>query len=237
MHTTTVEYEADGLLCEGFAARRAGGAERSAVLVFHAWSGQSDLERAKAVELARLGHVGFAVDVFGKGNRGDLLGDNGALIEPLVNDRELLGRRIRGAVEAARRLPGVDPERIGAIGYCFGGLCALDLARLGVEGVRAVASFHGLLGAPPKPSGKDITAEVLVLHGYDDPMAPPEDVVALGSELTAARANWELIAYGGTQHAFTFEGAQAPEKGLLYNARAARRAWRTTMAFLAEALD
>src|SRR5690606_26700336 len=103
--------------------------------------------------------------------RGDLLGDNGHLMGPLVSDRGLLARRIQASVDAARRIPGVDPERIGAIGYCFGGLCALDLARLAIPGVRAVVSFHGILKAPPKPTGKPITAEVLVLHGYDDPLA------------------------------------------------------------------
>ena len=212
-------------------------APRSAVLVFHAWSGQSAVERAKADELARLGHVGFAVDLYGKGNRGELLGDNSALMGPLVSDRKLLARRIAAAVEAVQRVPGVDPERIGAIGYCFGGLCALDLARSNADGVRAVVSFHGILKAPPQKLADAITAEVLVLHGYDDPMAPPEDVVALGAELTAARATWELVAYGNTKHAFTFEGAQFPEKGLLYDARAARRAWRTGVEFLSEALD
>lgn len=237
MRTTRIDYRDGDLVCEGYAATQAGEAKRSAVLVFHAWAGQSDVERSKADELARLGHVGFAVDLYGKGKRGDLLGDNSKLMAPLASDRGLLARRMLAAVDAVKRIPGVDPERIGAIGYCFGGLCALDLARNGVEGLRAVVSFHGLLGAPPKPTGKKITAEVLALHGYDDPMAPPADVVAFGNEMTAAGATWELVAYGGTKHAFTFQGAQAPDKGLLYNARAARRSWRTAMEFLAEALD
>lgn len=236
MRTARVDYRDGELVCEGYSAQLAGEAKRSAVLVFPAWAGLGEVERARTEELARLGHVGFAVDLYGKGVRGDVLGDNSALMGPLVNDRALLARRMLAAVDALKRLPGVDPERIGAIGYCFGGLCALDLARNAVAGLRAVVSFHGLLGAPPTPPKKQITAEVLVLHGYDDPMAPPEHILALGKELTAAGATWELVAYGGTQHAFTFEGAQAPEKGLRYSARAARRAWRTGTEFLAEAL-
>lgn len=236
MRTTRVEYRDGELVCEGFAAQLAGDGKRPVVLIFHAWSGESSVERAKAEELARQGYVGFAVDLYGKGVRGDLLGDNSHLMGPLASDRGLLARRIEAAVEAARRLPGADPERIGAIGYCFGGLCALDLARHALPGVRAVVSFHGILQAPPKPPAKRITAEVLVLHGYDDPTAPPQDVVALGSELTAAGATWELVAYGRTKHAFSFEGAQKPELGLLYDARAARRSWRTALEFLGEAL-
>lgn len=237
MQTRRVEYRDGNEVFEGHVAQLAGEAKRSAVLVFHAWSGESAVERARAEELARQGHVGFAVDLYGRGVRGDLLGDNSHLMNPLAGDRNLLARRIRAAVEAARALPGVDPERIGAIGYCFGGLCALDLARAALPGVRAVVSFHGLLKAPPKPLAKKITAEVLVLHGYDDPLAPPEDVVALGTELSAAGATWELVAYGRTKHAFTFEGAQFPERGLLYDARAARRSWRTALEFLRETLD
>jgi dienelactone hydrolase len=236
MRTQFLEYHDAERRYEGYAAQLAGSEARAAVLVFHAWSGQSAVERAKAEELARAGFVGFAVDLYGTGVRGELLGDNSHLMGPLVADRALLARRITAAVEAARRLPGVDPERIGAIGYCFGGLCALDLARLALPEVRAVVSFHGILKAPPSPAPRPISAEVLVLHGYDDPLAPPQDVLALASELSAAGATWELVAYGRTKHAFSFEGAQAPEKGLLYDARAARRSWRTALEFLGEAL-
>ncbi len=213
---------------------------RPLLLVFHAWSGESAVERARADELARLGYVAFAVDLYGKGVRGELLGDNSRLKAPLADDRKLLDRRIGAALEAGKRLGGVDPERVGAIGYCFGGLCALDLARSGAVGVRAVVSFHGILTAPPPPpvgpARVPIGAEVLVLHGYDDPMAPPNDVLALAAELSAHGATWELVAFGNTKHAFTFEGAQAPEKGLLFDARAARRSWAAAVQFLAETL-
>ncbi len=237
MRTQLFEYRDGEQIFEGYAAHLAGSSARAAVLVFHAWSGQNAVERAKAEELARAGFVGIAVDLYGKGVRGELLGDNTHLMGPLVEDRALLARRITAAIDATRRLPGVDPERIGAIGYCFGGLCALDLARLALPGVRAVASFHGLLKPPSALPRKPMAAEVLVLHGYDDPLAPPEDVLELARELSAAGATWELVAYGRTQHAFSFEGAQFPEKGILYDARAARRSWRTALEFLAEALE
>ncbi|MBI1379708.1 MAG: dienelactone hydrolase family protein [Planctomycetaceae bacterium] len=241
MQRERIEYRDGDLAFDGYLARMGGSELRPLVLVFHAWSGESAVERARADELARLGYAAFAVDLYGKGVRGDLLGDNSALMGPLANDRRLLARRIAASLEAGKRISGVDPERVGAIGYCFGGLCALDLARSGAKGVRAVVSFHGILKAPPAPPAGPargpIGAEVLVLHGYDDPMAPPNDVVELGNELTKHGATWELVAYGNTKHAFTFEGAQAPEKGLLFDARAARRSWATATSFLADALS
>jgi dienelactone hydrolase len=120
------------------------------------------------------------------------------------------------------------------MGFCFGGLCVLDLARTGAD-VRGVASFHGIL----KPSGlpaKPIKSKVLVMHGYDDPMAPPEDVLALAKELTASGADWQLHAYGNTKHAFTNPEANNAAMGLMYNADADRRSWHAMLGFFEEVL-
>jgi dienelactone hydrolase len=135
-----------------------------------------------------------------------------------------------------REQPEVDPRRIAAMGFCFGGLCVLDLARSGAD-LRGVVSFHGLL-TPPEPHPQyTILAKVLVLHGFDDPMAPPEQVVALGLELTEAGADWQIHAYGNTLHAFTNPRANDPGFGTVYNETADRRSWRSLREFLAEVLN
>jgi dienelactone hydrolase len=128
----------------------------------------------------------------------------------------------------------VDPQRIAAMGYCFGGLCVLDLARSATPHVKGVVSIHGLFAKPELGEQPPISAKVLVLHGWDDPMAPPAHVLALAQELTAARADWQLHAHGHAMHAFTHAQAAAPERGLQYHADAARRSWLATRNFLEE---
>ena len=209
---------------------------RPAVMVCHGWEGRSDAQVECARSLARLGYVGVACDMFGKGIRGDMTGDNSALIAPLLRDRAMLRARLVGSAQEVRSMPEVDTNRVAAIGFCFGGLCVLDLARSGFD-VRAVASFHGLFGRPEGLTNASITARVLAFHGWDDPMVPPADVVALGTELTEAGADWQIHAYGGTMHAFMAVGANRPEAGIQYNERSARRAWASLVAFLAEAFS
>ena len=125
-------------------------------------------------------------------------------------------------------------DRIACIGSCVGGVGALDLARAAVPGVKGAVSFHGLLNPPNLGAQADIPTKILILHGYDDPMAPPEDILAIGKELSAAKADWQLHAYGNTMHAFTMPGVNAPERGLKYNAAAARRSWAAMEDFLKE---
>jgi len=120
------------------------------------------------------------------------------------------------------------------IGYCFGGLCALDVARANAPGVRGVVSLHGIFAAPNLGPQPEIAPSVLVLHGWDDPLAPPQDVVMLAEELTAAKADWQLHAYGHAMHSFTNPNAAFPERGMAYDAKAAARSWASVEAFLAE---
>lgn len=224
------ETELEGFFC--FDESRPG--PLPAVLISHAWGGRDDFVADKARQLARLGYAGFALDVYGKGRRGSSREENARLIEPFMQDRSLLVRRMQAALGAVRDLPQVDERRIAAMGFCFGGLCVLDLARSGAD-IRGVVSFHGLL----KPSGlppRRIAAKVLVLHGHDDPMAPVDDVVALEQELTEAGADWQLHAYGGTMHAFTNPAASDPDFGTVYQAAADRRSWTALLNFLEEVL-
>lgn len=208
---------------------------RPCVLIFPGWDGRSEGQEEFGRRLAELGYVAFACDLFGKGLRGDMKKDNSHLIGPLLEDRKLLRERLLANVAEARRLPGVRADRIAAIGFCFGGLCVLDLARAGAD-VRAVVSFHGLFGAPQGLEKHPIRARVAAYHGWDDPMVKPSDVTALGAELTAAGADWQLHAFGQTKHAFMVKDAKRPEVGIQYDERAARRAWQGAVAFLEEAL-
>ncbi len=237
MHTEYVDYRDGDVTCEGYAAydeSRRG--PLPGVLVSHTWAGQGDAERREAERLASLGYVGFAVDIYGKGLRGGSPDENARLMQPFVDDRAALAARINAAFEALERHPRVDAERRAAIGYCFGGLCVLDLARSAPQGLRGVVSVHGMLHAPHHRPQVPITAKVLVLHGYDDPMAPPDHLRALATELTEAGADWQVHAYGRTMHAFTNPHVAAPERGLAYNPTAARRAQASMIGFLEEVL-
>lgn len=236
MSNAYLDYADGDAVCEAYVAHGGVGARRPAVLVAHQWAGQGDAERDAAERLAGLGYVGIAIDVYGKGNRGRPGTDNSALMSPFMADRARLRTRLLAAVDAARAHDAVDPNRLAVIGYCFGGLCALDLARANAPGLRGAVSLHGMFGPPELGAQPDIKPSILVLHGWEDPMAPPADVLALANELTAAKADWQLHAYGHAMHAFTNPAAAAPERGLAYDEKAARRSWATTETFLAEVL-
>ncbi len=232
-HTTYLEYPAGAQTCEGYLAW-AEREQRPCVLICHAWGGQSEYERAKAEELCRLGYAGFAIDVYGKGRRGHPTVGNEHLMQPMLDDRALLKRRLLAAVEAAQQHPGVDPRRIAVMGYCFGGLCALDLARSGHPDIQGVVSIHGGYSPPNLGPQPPIHASVLILHGDADPISPSEQLPLLADELTQAGADWQIHSYGHAMHAFSFSGAQLPEQGILYHPLAARRAERSLTDFLSE---
>lgn len=210
--------------------------ERPGVLLAHDWSGLNQGIRDVAERIAALGYVCFALDVYGKGVRGDELGDNTHLMEPLLGDRARLRRRLLAGLAAAADHPAIDGERLAAVGYCFGGLCALDLARAVPAGLRAAVSVHGAFSPPGLGAQPPIRASVLLLHGWEDPLAPPADVLGVARELTEAEADWQLHAYGHAMHAFTFAKADAPERGLRYDPVAAQRGWTALTRHLAHTL-
>lgn len=232
--TTTVNYLDGDTLLESFIAYDdAISGRRPAVLVAHAWGGRNAFVEEKARKLAELGYVGFALDMYGKGILGSGPEENARLMQPFIDDREMLQKRMRAAVDNVKLLPWVDDRQIAAIGFCFGGLCVLDLARTGIA-IKGVVSFHGLLSAPGNTAGNQIKAKVLVLQGNDDPLAPNDDVLALQKELTMAGADWQLHIYGNTMHAFTNPVANDPDFGTVYQADADRRSWISMKNFLAE---
>lgn len=230
-----LDYQDAADACEAYVALPAGSGPHPAVLVSHQWSGQSDHERATADKMAALGYVGIAIDVYGKGNRGapDST-DHSALMMPWASNRAALKQRLLAAVDFAKGHDAVDAGRIAIMGYCFGGLCALDVARSGTTDVKGAVSIHGVFGPPDIGPQADISTKVLILHGWEDPMAKPADVEMVAKELTAAKADWQLHAYGHTMHSFTAPHANAPERGMQYNANADRRSWAAPVAFLDE---
>ena len=217
---------------EGVLVARRDSARRPGVILFPTVMGVSDLELGFARQLVHLGYTGFVADPFGKAFRGaprDVMMEE---LKRLRSERSSLRERLMAILESARGQPAIEADQIVAIGYCFGGQCALDLARSGAD-IAGVASFHGLLD-PPGLQPQPIAAKVLVFHGWDDPMAPPEAVVALGRELTEAGADWQVHAFGHVAHGFTNPGATGAVPGVVYNELAAERSWTALISFLEE---
>lgn len=233
MEARELSVQCDGQRFDGLLMSDGEGDRRPLVLIFPTFVGRSPMDLDVGGRLSEAGYRALACDFYGGGRSGSTREECSALMQPLMEDRSALRRRLLAWLEAGADLAAAEPARTAAIGFCFGGLCALDLARSGA-GLAGVASFHGLL----KPTGlgdcPPIRAKVIAFHGWDDPMAPPQDVVALGAELTRAGADWQIHAYGGTVHGFTNPKAASPELGILYNEDAARRAWTALSNFLGE---
>lgn len=209
---------------------------RPGVLVAHTIRGRSQFEESKAELLAAMGYTGFAIDVYGKDAIGSEFDHCREMMESLRSERAVLQRRLLQAVQALRDQAEVDASRIAAMGYCFGGLCALDIARTG-EPLAGVVSFHGLFDAPGNTAGNRIRARILALHGWDDPLATPEQAVAFGEELSSMGADWQLHCYGNVRHAFTNPAADASNGVTVYNDAADRRSWAAAQYFLSELFD
>ena len=231
MKTETVNYQAADIELKGYLAFPD---EEKAplVLIAHTWAGKDDFVHERAEDLAALGYVGFAVDMYGNGKVGSSTEENQSLMEPLLSDRDVLKDRITSALHFGKNLPGVDPNKVAAIGYCLGGLVVLDLARSG-ENFQGVVSFHGLLMGSDI-SEKGIQTKILVLHGERDPMVPSDMVDVFQKEMTKAGADWQLHSYGGTYHAFTKPGSDDPNLGTQYNKSAAERSWKSMQNFFDE---
>lgn len=228
-----VSLDFEGHQLEGVLVARRDGARRPGVLIFPTVMGVSDLELGFARDLVHLGYTGFVADLFGKQFRGSDRDTMFAQMNRLRADRAALRRLLTAVLDQARTLDAIESDAIVAIGYCFGGTCALDLARSGAD-IRGVASFHGLFDPPPLDP-QPITAKVIAFHGWDDPMVPPEAVAALGKELTDAGADWQIHAYGNVKHGFTNPNASALGiPGVDYNRLAADRSWTSFVNFLEE---
>lgn len=231
----TIVHEGPGGAFESvFAADTAIEGARPAVLVLPNVLGQKEADTLVAERLAGLGYAALATDLFGQGKRTTRQSPDPAIHMNALNaDRALLRDRLHAALAVLAGQPEADAARIAAFGFCFGGKCALDLARSGAP-VLGVVSFHGVYDRPDYETVAPIKPKVLVCHGWDDPIAPPEATVALAQELTAAGADWQIHAYGNTGHAFTDKDVNMPERGLFYQPDTDRRSWKAATDFLAE---
>lgn len=208
------------------------GNDKPAVLVFPDWTGRNTFADQQTDQLAEQGYVGFAVDIYGNGIQGKTVEEKSALISPFMEDREKLLKRIKAAFDTVSQLPSVSKNKIAAIGFCFGGLCALDLARSGAS-IQGAVAFHALF-TPPKKTAQSISAKILALHGFDDPMATPQQMKDFADEMTTAKADWQIHVYGNTAHAFTNPLANDVKLGTVYSEVAAKRAMQATHNFLQE---
>ena len=226
-----VRYEVDGRAFESLAVwEDAGAGPRPGVLVAPTFMGRSACEEGKAEALARLGHVGVAIDIYGADVRPTSMEDARTAMSALNENRPAIARRMTAALDAVRALDGVDAAKVAAVGFCFGGKCVLDLVRSGAEFAGAV-TFHGIFDQPPQPAAERYHPRLLILHGWADPVAKPGAVLQLADELTERAASWELVAYGHTVHGFT-----NPGRPTAYSEEADRRSWDRMARFLDEVL-
>lgn len=208
-----------------------------AIIIAHAWHGQDKFARKKAEDLASLGYIGFALDLYGDGATANNNEDALKLMLPLFLDRTLLRERMGVGLETVRQQPFVNQESIGAIGFCFGGLSVIELLRSGTK-IKGVVSFHGLLGnvldnytAALVPNSEKIHGSLLILHGFKDPLVSQLDVQKIQDEMTKANVDWEMDIYGLATHAFTNPEANDHQSGMVYNHLIDERAWLAMINF------
>jgi dienelactone hydrolase len=231
----TIKYKSgDTTLVGEYFWDSARSAKRPAVLVVHEWWGLNDHARASAKRLAEAGYAAFALDMFGDGKSTSHPEEASAFVAEATKDAAVGRGRFEAALATLVAQAEVDPERVAAIGYCFGGAVVLEMARQGLS-LKGVASFHGSLKAAEPAKAGAVKAKVLVAHGAADPLIPIEHVNQFLAEMEAAGADYQFVAYGGAKHGFT--NPEADKRGMAalgYNAHADRRSWQALLAFLGE---
>lgn len=204
------------------------------VLVVHEWWGHNQHARNQAIRLAKAGYVGLALDMYGKGKVTTHPEEAQAFMLEAMKEPELMKARFGVALDVLKKDPHVDPERIAAIGYCFGGAVALTMARSGVD-LDAVVTFHGALGTQSPAQAGQVKARVLVCNGADDPMVGPDQVEAFKKEMTAAGAKFDVLSLAGAKHSFTNPDAdKVGMPALAYNAGADQQSWEAMLKLFRE---
>ncbi len=230
-----IEYRHNDVVLQGYLAWDDGiKGKRPGVLVVHEWWGNNEYVRQRAVQLAKLGYIAFALDIYGKGKLARTAQEATLLATPFKSDRNLLRSRAEAGLEVLRQHQLTDPKSIAAIGYCFGGMTVLEMAR-GAMPLAGVVSFHGNLDTPAPDAIRSFKGKVLVLHGADDPFVPAEQVTAFEVEMRKGGADWQLNKYGGAVHSFSNPEADSYGlKGAAYNKSADLRSWEAMKLFFAE---
>jgi dienelactone hydrolase len=233
--TEVVPYKHGDVALEGYLAYDdSAQGKRPGVLIVHEWTGHNTHARKRAEQVAALGYVAFALDMYGKGVQAKDAQEAAKMAAVFKDDRALMRARANAGLEVLRKNDKVDTKRIAAMGYCFGGTTSLELARSGADLV-GVVSFHGGLSTPKPEDAKNIKGRVLVLHGADDPFVPPDEVTKFEDEMRKAGVDWELVKFGGAVHSFTNPATGNDNaKGAAYNAKADARSWEAMKTFFAD---
>ncbi|MBI2839825.1 MAG: dienelactone hydrolase family protein [Acidobacteria bacterium] len=233
-----VEYKHGDTVLEGHLAYDdAIAGKRPGILIVHQWMGLGDYEKSRARQLAEMGYVAFALDMYGKRVRPTDAREASKPVTALKSDRPLMRALASAGLAFLKMQPHVDTTKIAAVGYGFGGTGVLELARGSAE-ISGVVCFHGGLDTPIPAVPGDILCRVLVLHGADDPFVPPAEVLAFEDEMRRCGADWQLVAYGRAVHSFSMPGAGNDNStGAAYNEKADRRSWEMMKQFFAEVLE
>jgi len=233
--TSLVDYKQGDTVLEGYLAYDdSNDKPRPGVLIMHEWDGEGAYVQSRARQLAELGYVAFACDIYGKGVRPTTPQECGADAGIYRNDRALTRARVAAGLDQLKTNKLVDPKRIAAIGYCFGGMCALELARSGAD-IAGVVVFHGSLDTPTPTDATHIKCPVLALQGGDDRLVNQDAVNAWEKEMKDANVNWQLIQYGGAVHGYTNpKNGSDTSRGVAYNAEADKRSWAAMKDFFGE---
>lgn len=229
--TKAVEYKQGDTVLQGLIAwNDAAKGKRPGVLVVHEWWGHNEHARNAARRLAEAGYVGFALDMYGKGKVAKHPEEAEAFMKEATKDPAVIAARFNAALDQLKQDPHVDPEKIAAIGYCFGGGVVLGMARSGAD-LDAVATFHGSLSTRTPAEKEKVKPRILVLTGASDPLVPPEQVEVFKKEMEAAGAKFEVVSYPGAKHGFTNPDADSHGMHALgYDAEADKKSWAAMLA-------
>ena len=235
IRTETVEYKHGDVMLEGYLVYNDSFKDKvPGVLIVHEWTGIGPYVKRRAQEIAALGYVAYCIDIYGKGIRPKDAKEAAEQASIYRSDRQLMRERAKAGLEELRKCKFVDPKRIAAIGYCFGGGVALELARSGAD-ISGVVSFHGNLDTPHPEDAKNIRAKILACHGADDPVVTQEQVIAFQNEMRVGHCDWQMNIYGNAMHSFTNpDSGNDPSKGVAYNKEADMRSLEEMKSFFKE---
>lgn len=236
--TRTVDYKDGKTVLQGYLAWDDGiKGQAPGVLIIHDWNGLDDYEKSRARQIAGLGYVAFALDMYGKNVHPANAEESGKESSKYKNDRPLMRQRAMAGLKTLMKQPHVSKNDLAVMGYCFGGTTTLELARSGAP-VNGAVSFHGHLDTPDPDDAKNIKGKILVLHGGDDPYVPELQIVNFIKEMQNAKVNWQMTVYGNAVHSFTNPAAgNDNSKGSAYNEQADKRSWQAMKAFYKELFD